>query len=211
MDGRGRQGGITLLLSILVLLTLTFIGFGLMEFTGFDSDVSSNAAQEAAALQASDVGLEAASQALIGLSACPLSGTTRRWLYVPPPTTPPNGGPAVTEPAPPPTNPLANPPTNFWQTCQNSTTTNNTCGVVQGWNGNAAGVPFAGQQFTVEYVVEPIPSGAQTLNGYEHMPGGTTDYVVYDAYVYVFRDRPGTNTVEAGTLVEAGIRKICAS
>ncbi|MHB1512029.1 MAG: hypothetical protein ACYCTF_07590 [Acidiferrobacter sp.] len=191
--GGGRQGGITLLLSILVLLTLGFIGLGLMDFTGFDNDVSSNAAQTAAALQASDVGLAAASQSLDALPAFPetLNMTPYPWWYNPPV----NGSSGSTAIKP------VRPPVSFWQGCAPRT-----CGVVTGWNGHANGVPFGGQTFTVEYVVEPTGLGQQLLNGYE-AGSPATPYRLYDAYVYVFRDRPGTQTVLNGTLIEAGIRK----
>ncbi len=189
--GDRRQRGITLLLSILVLLTLTFIGMGLMDFTGFDSDVSSNTAQNAAALQASDVGLATASQSLDALPAYPetLNMTPYPWWYSPPAS----GSSTTIKPA--------RPPTSFWQSCAPKT-----CGVVAGWNGHKTGVPFGGQDFTVEYVVEPTGLGQQLLNGYE-AGSPATPYRLYDAYVYVFRDRPGTQTVLNGTLIEAGIRK----
>lgn len=211
---RGHQGGITLLLSILVILTLTFIGLGLMDFVGFDSDVSSNAAVNAAEVQASDVGLAAASQALQNLPGYPetLNMSAYSWWYNPPPTTTANGGSAIVRPIPPTTSTSTtpNPPgvyttsyTNaFWQNCGQ----NKTCGVVTNWNGNNSGVPFAGQDFIVEYVIEPTGLAQQTLNGYES-GSPATPYRVYDAYVYAFRDRPGTTTIENGVLVEAGIRK----
>jgi Tfp pilus assembly protein PilX len=212
LPGRnGRQGGITLLLSILVLLTLTFIGIGLLDFTGFDSEVSSNSAQNAAELQASDVGLATASQALQALPGYPetLNMSAYPWWYVPPAVTLPSGA-VVDQPSPP--VPAGDPPpasgvytttyTNtFWQSCANKT-----CGVVTNWNGNATGVPFAGQDFSVEYVIEPTGLAQQTLNGYESS-SPPTPYRIYDAYVYVFRDRPGTNIIENGVLIESGLRK----
>ena len=213
-DFHRRQAGVTLLLSILVILTLTFIGLGLMDFAGFDNDVSSNAAVHAAEVQASDVGLSAASQALQNLPGYPetLNMSPYPWWYNPPPTVAANGsGAAIIQPIPPTTSTSTtpNPPgvyitpyTNaFWQGCANKT-----CGVVTNWNGSSSGVPFAGQDFTVEYVIEPTGLAQQTLNGYES-GSPATPYRVYDAYVYVFRDRPGTTTIENGVLIEAGIRK----
>ncbi len=210
-----HQGGITLLLSILVILTLTFIGIGLLNFVDFDSEVSSNAAVNAAEVEASDVGLATASQALRNLPGYPetLNMSAYPWWYNPPPTTAANGvGPAIVRPIPPTTSTSTapNPPgvyttvyTNaFWQNCPQD----KTCAVVTNWNGNGSGVPFAGQDFSVEYVIEPTGLAQQTLNGYES-GSPATPYRVYDAYVYVFRDRPGTATIENGVLIEAGIRK----
>lgn len=195
-----KQRGITLLLSILILLALTFVGLALLNITGYDAVLSGNGALNAAAVQASDAGLAQASQDLQALTSYPdsLNMAAYRWWYVPP----------ILAPS---TLVVAAPPsTSFWQTCATSTVTNTTCGVVTGWgaNGAAQGVPFAGNVLQVEFVVEPTGAGQQTLNGYE-AGSPATSYRLYDTYVYVFRDQSATShTLESGTLVEAGIRKV---
>ncbi len=67
----GRQSGVTLMLSVLVLLVLTFAVLGLVYFVRYDNEVSANVAVRASAEQASDIGLAAASSALQQLPAFP--------------------------------------------------------------------------------------------------------------------------------------------
>ncbi|WP_298136406.1 hypothetical protein [Acidiferrobacter sp.] len=219
----GRQGGITLLLSILVLLTLTFIGLGLMDFVGFDNDVSSNAAVHAAMVQASDIGLADASQSLIAARNYPeLLAAPGPWWYTP-------GYPSnIIEPAEP-VSPATQPPptptpgvptayitfyTNaFWQNCATSKTPDQTCGVVttpitnsSGVTTTQTGVTIAGRTYQVEYVIEPTGLPPPPLNGFETGTPSTQSRV-YDAYVFVFRDN-SSGSIENSVLIEAGMRKV---
>lgn len=180
----GAQRGVTLMLAILVLLALTFSALGLMYFVRYDTAVSGNVALHAAALQASDVGLETASQDLAALATYPetmKSGPP--WWYVPPPQ------PGVAGIVP------ADPGSGFWGTCYPAQ-----CGEVT--------VPYAGNPkgLVAEFVVEPTGLRPQVLNGTQIIAGSggpVTTYHVYDAFINV----SGSNFRNLNVNVEATLRK----
>lgn len=193
MTTRPSQSGITLMLSILVLLVLTFVGLGLLYFVQTDSVVSSNVATQAAALEASDAGLAQANLDLQSLSQYPQyipTMTQVSWWYVPPVVP---GATTITPQAPTVQNPQ------FWANCASGT--HPTCGAVS--------VPFAGYHLTAEFVVEATGLRPQTLNGYEPgSGGGPSTYEIYDAFVHV--QGPGLSGNRPPSLnsdVEAALRK----
>ncbi len=156
--GRTRERGITLMLAIFVLLALTFAALGLMYFVRYDSEMASNAAVHTEAMQATDVGLEAANVVLQAHAGFPeasnMGGVS--WWY------PPTGlGP------PPP------PSVGFWSGCAGA----GTCGVVPG------GVVIGGTTFDVEYVIAPSGAPAAILNGAGPSSRNVTSYMTYTAYV----------------------------
>jgi len=185
-SGRRAQQGVTLMLSILILLVLTFAGIGLLDFVRYDDSIASNAAVRSAALQASDAGLERANVDLSGLSNFPefLNMSPYAWWHVPPAV---NGRVVPQDPQ------LTI--SNFWKTCNPQS-----CGFVQ--------VPFAGQELNVEFVVEPAGVGSQgSLNGTPSLR-----YMIYDVFVHVTEVNPLSAAASARNplvvMVEATLRKI---
>ncbi len=185
---RHDQRGITLMLAIMVLLAITFSAFGLMYYARYDSAVSSNGALNAAALEASDIGLQAASTALEGLGGYPetMNMGPYPWWDTNLPLSP-SGVPAPGDPQN---------ATNwtFWQNCA----TAKTCAQIL--------VPFAGRNLLVEYVIEPTGLRPQVLNGSQVLAGSggpTTTYRLYDAFVNV-AGGAGSNF---HLTVEAALRK----
>ena len=163
------------MLSILVLLALTFAALGLLYFVRFGTAVSANNALDAAALQASDVGLATASYDLRSLSAYPetLNMAGYPWYYVPTPT---SSGP-VSAPN--------------WSSCVGASQ----CG--------STSVNFSGYTFTVEFAVEPTGLAPQTLNGYE-TGGPTTRYRLYDTFVYVTASGPSNLNMNVEAALRKG-------
>ncbi len=184
--GGARERGITLMLVIFVLLALTFAALGLMYFVRYDSEVASNVAVHTEAMQATDVGLEAANVVLQAHTGFPeasnMAGVS--WWY--PPT--------ALGPPPPPS-------TGFWSGCAGA----GTCGVVPG------GVVIGGTTFDVEYVVAPSEAPAAILNGASQSSGNATSYMTYTAYVNA---RLSNSNLAVGSFhnmnadIQATIRKV---
>lgn len=187
---RSSERGITLMLSLLVLMALTFSAMALMYFAGYDTDVSSNVALNAAALQATDVGVQTASLDLHLLPAYP--ETLNMGAYPWWDATLPLSSSGIPVPGDPQnsTNPQ------FWATCGGVNPAQ--CGSVP--------VQFAGRTLTVNFVIEPTGLRPQVLNGSQIVPGSggpTTTYMVYDAFVNV-QGAKGSNLSQT---VEVSLRK----
>ncbi|MDA8390488.1 MAG: hypothetical protein M0Z76_07140 [Gammaproteobacteria bacterium] len=180
----GRQTGVTLMLTIFILLALTFAVMGLLYFVRYDNEVSANVAVRTSAQQASDIGLEAANNALQQLPAFPQTLPTVGGTWYDPALTSATGVPAT-------------PAASFWTACAGTTCTQQT-------------VTVGALTFVVEYVVEPTNLPAQTLNGYEIQSNGSATYLTYDAFVDVTLSQPGFNPLEASNMhvdAEAVLRK----
>lgn len=186
--GKGgvRERGVTLMLVIFVLLALTFAALGLMYFVRYDSEVASNVAVHTEAIQATDVGLEAANVVLQAHTGFPeasnMAGVS--WWYPP------------TAPGPPPP-----PSVGFWSGCAQA----GSCGAVPG------GVVIGGMTFDVEYVIAPSGILAAILNGASQASAGTTSYMTYVAFVNA---RLSNSNLAAGSYhnmnadIQATIRKV---
>ncbi len=181
---RGQQG-VTLMLTIFILLALTFAVVGLLYFIRYDNLVSANVAVRASAREASDQGLSAAATALQNLPGFPqlltgpqLAAANAVWYDPNLATLPPGPG--------------------FWSSCA-------------GVNCASMLVTAGKTTFTVKYVVVPTPVTAQTLNGYQDVSNGATSYLIYDAYVDVTLYQPLLNLLDASNMhvdVEAVLRKV---
>ena len=190
-SGGRYESGITLLLSILVLLSLTFMGMGLLYLVQTGSEVSSNIAVQTAALEASDYGLHAANQDLQSLAAFPEASamTGVPWWY-PTPIIAPATVAMPVDPAKVPNTP------GFWTTC--ATSSPPLCGSV------SPPGQFAGRTFIVEFVVEPTGLPAQIANGYTNMP-----FRLYEAFVNVqFMPNNSPNAAQLSINVESTLRKV---
>lgn len=185
------QRGVTLLLAIMVVLALSFAALGLVYFVRYDSEASSNVAAHTEAMQATEVGLEAANQDLQNLSQFPelMPMAGRPWYYVPVAT-------ALGPPKPP--------SLTFWNTCFPKQ-----CGKVRV---PAAGTARPGQMtFHVEYIVSPGGLPAQMLNGAGQGTGAVTSYMTYLCYVNAEVSNTGLAFNEYHHMnadIEATLRKV---
>ncbi len=186
------QRGVTLLLAIMVVLALSFAALGLVYFVRYDSEASSNVAAHTEAMQATEVGLEAANTDLQNLSQFPelMSMTGQSWYYVP----------VAMAPGPP------LPPTlSFWNSCLGA----KQCAEV---TVPAPGTARPGQMtFNVEYIVSPGGLPAQMLNGAGQGTGPVTSYMTYLCYVNAEVSNTGLSFNEYHRMnsdIEATLRKV---
>ena len=178
-----RQRGVTLMLAIFAILALTFAVLGLVYFVRYGSEVASNSAVHTEAIQATDIGLEAANTQLQLHSGFPEASNMAgiQWWYNPAPT-------ALGPPQPP--------PVSFWATCAPKS-----CG--------ATSITINGVTFNVEYVVAPSGLPATVLNGTQK--SGVTAYMTYLAYVNAQLSNQGLAAGESHNMnadIEATLRKL---
>ena len=184
-NGAARQGGVTLMLAIFVIMALTFAVLGLVYFVRFGSEVASNSAVHTEAIQATDIGLEAANAQLQQLGGFPeasnMAGVS--WWYTPVQT-------SLGPPKPP--------PVSFWATCAPKA-----CG--------ATSVVINGVTFNVEYVVSPSGLPPAILNGASQASSATTSYMTYLAYVNARLSSNGLAAGESHNMnadIQATLRKV---
>ena len=183
--GAARQRGVTLMLAIFVILALTFAVLGLVYFVRYGSEVASNTAVHTEAIQATDIGLEAANTSLQLHTGYPEASNMAGipWWYSPAQTT-------LGPPKPP--------PVSFWTGCAPKA-----CG--------ATSVVINGVRFNVEYVVAPSGIPPAILNGASQASSATTSYMTYLAYVNAQLSNTGLTTAESHNMnadIEATIRKV---
>ncbi|AWP22793.1 hypothetical protein C4901_05080 [Acidiferrobacter sp. SPIII_3] len=184
-NGAAYQRGVTLMLAIFVILALTFAVLGLMYFVRYGSEVASNSAAHTEAIQATDIGLEAANAQLQQHSGFPEASnmTGVSWWYTP----------VQTAPGPP-----QPPPVSFWATCAPKS-----CG--------ATSIVINGVTFNVEYVVSPSGLPPAILNGASQASSTTTSYMTYLAYVNAQLSNNGLAAGENHNMnadIEATLRKV---
>ena len=181
-----RQRGVTLMLAIFAILALTFAVLGLVYFVRYGSEVASNSAVHTEAIQATDIGLEAANTQLQLHSGFPEASNMAgiQWWYNPAPT-------ALGPPQPP--------PVSFWATCAPT----KSCG--------ATSIIINGVTFNVEYVVAPSGLPPAVLNGASQASSTTTSYMTYLAYVNAQLSNQGLAAGESHNMnadIEATLRKV---
>ena len=182
-NGARHQRGVTLMLVIFVILALTFAVLGLVYFVRYGSEVASNSAVHTEAIQATDIGLEAANAQLQQQTGFPgiSSMVGVPWWYVQPTIGPPQP-----------------PPVSFWASCAPSS-----CGVTS--------VVISGVTFNVEYVVSASGLPPAILNGASQASSATTSYMTYMAYVNAQLSNNGLALGEVHNMnadIEATLRKV---